>query len=67
MDLDGSPLTLAGEVAMQRGRLDRALARASDAPLREGNRLEILRNGPDTYADWLEAIAGARRWVHLDN
>ena len=47
--------------------LDRALARASDAPLREGNRLEILRNGPDTYEDWLAAISGARRWVHLDN
>ena len=51
----------------QRERLDRALARASDAPLREGNRLELLRNGPDTYEDWLAAIAGAERWVHLDN
>jgi cardiolipin synthase A/B len=50
-----------------RGRLDSALARASDAPLREGNRLELLRNGPDTYEDWLTAIAGAKRWVHLDN
>src|SRR5215217_3833080 len=67
MDPDSSPPTLAGEVAVQRGRLDRALARASDAPLREGNRLEILRNGPDTYEDWLGAIAGAKRWVHLDN
>ncbi|HET7269628.1 MAG TPA: phospholipase D-like domain-containing protein, partial [Rubrobacter sp.] len=52
---------------LQREGLDRALARASDAPLREGNRLEILRNGPDTYEDWLAAISGARRWVHLDN
>ena len=51
----------------QRERLDRALARASDAPLREGNRLELLRNGPDTYEDWLAAISGAERWVHLDN
>src|SRR5215203_6137400 len=51
----------------RRERLDRALARASDAPLREGNRLELLRNGPDTYEGWLEAIAGAKRWVHLDN
>jgi cardiolipin synthase A/B len=67
MDPDSSRTSLAGEVAVQRGRLDTALARASDAPLREGNRLEILRNGPDTYEDWLEAIAGARRWVHLDN
>src|ERR671911_775123 len=67
MDPDNSLPTLAGEVAVQRGRLDTALARVSDAPLREGNRLEILRNGPDTYEHWLEAIAGAKRWVHLDN
>jgi cardiolipin synthase A/B len=47
--------------------VDRALARTSDAPLREGNRLELLKNGPHTYDDWLAAIARARRWVHLDN
>ncbi|HEX6709293.1 MAG TPA: phospholipase D-like domain-containing protein [Rubrobacter sp.] len=52
---------------LRREGLDRALARASDAPLREGNRLEILRNGPDTYEDWLAAISRAQRWVHLDN
>src|SRR5829696_814133 len=51
----------------RRESLDRALARASDAPLREGNRLELLRNGPDTYDDWLAAISRAERWVHLDN
>src|ERR671917_831155 len=48
-------------------RLDRALARASDAPLREGNRLTLLKNGPDTYDEWLAAIGRAERWVHLDN
>ncbi|HEU4492639.1 MAG TPA: phospholipase D-like domain-containing protein [Rubrobacteraceae bacterium] len=48
-------------------RLDRALARTSDAPIREKNRLELLKNGPHTYDDWLAAIARARRWVHLDN
>ena len=67
MDPDNSRLDIASGAAAQRGRLDNALARASDAPLREGNRLELLRNGPDTYEDWLAAIAGARRWVHLDN
>src|SRR5215216_5897851 len=56
------------EYAATRGaRLERVLARASDAPLREGNRLELLKNGPKTYDDWLLAIARARRWVHLDN
>jgi cardiolipin synthase len=54
---DGSP----------KGRLDRALARASDAPLREGNRLELLKNGSHTYDDWLAAIGRAQRWIHLDN
>jgi cardiolipin synthase A/B len=49
------------------GRLDRALARASDAPLRGGNRLQLLKNGSHTYDDWLGAISRARRWVHLDN
>jgi cardiolipin synthase len=56
------------DYASSRGsRLDRVLARASDAPLRKGNKLELLRNGPNTYEDWLAAISGARRWVHLDN
>lgn len=49
------------------GRLDRALARTSDAPLRGGNRLALLENGPDTYDDWLAAIQRAERWVHLEN
>jgi cardiolipin synthase A/B len=48
-------------------RLDRALARVSDAPLRKGNRLELLENGAHTYDDWLAAIGRARRWIHLDN
>jgi cardiolipin synthase A/B len=48
-------------------RLDRALARTSDAPLREGNRLALLENGPNTYDEWLAAIGRARRWVHLEN
>jgi cardiolipin synthase A/B len=49
------------------GRLDRVLARASDAPLRKGNRLALLKNGPHTYDDWLQAISRAEHWIHLDN
>ncbi len=49
------------------GRLDAALERTSAAPLRMGNRLALLENGPDTYDDWLAAIGRAERWVHLDN
>ncbi len=50
------------------GRLDRTLARTSDAPLRKGNHLSLLRNGPNTFDDWLEAISisgdgcGAPAW-----
>jgi cardiolipin synthase A/B len=51
----------------RRARLDKALARTTDAPLRIGNRLALLQNGADTYDDWIAAIARAERWVHLDN
>ena len=56
------------EYAAARGaRLEGILGRVSDAPLREGNRLALLTNGPDTYDDWLAAIARAERYIHLDN
>lgn len=47
--------------------LDRAVRRAGGAPLRSGNRLELLKDGPAAYDSWLGAIEGARRWVHLEN
>jgi len=47
--------------------LEGILGRVSDAPLRGSNRLALLKNGPDTYDDWLAAIARAQRWIHLDN
>jgi cardiolipin synthase len=56
------------EYAASRGaRLEGILGRVSDAPLRDGNRIALLKNGPDTYDDWLAAIARAERWIHLDN
>ena len=56
------------DYAASRGsRLEGILGRVSDAPLREGNQLTLLKNGPDTYDDWLAAIARAQRWIHLDN
>ncbi len=45
----------------------RAFERVSDAPLRKGNRLTLLRNGPRTYDEWLEEIGRAGRWIHLEN
>jgi cardiolipin synthase A/B len=48
-------------------RLNKALARASDAPLRSGNRLDLLLNGPNTYREWLAEISAAKKYVHLEN
>jgi cardiolipin synthase A/B len=48
-------------------RFERAMWRTSNAPLRHGNEIRLLKNGPATYEDWLAAIGGARRWVHLEN
>ena len=64
---DASASAAATTPAAQNERLDKALERTSRAPLRTGNRLALLQNGPDTYDDWLRAIAGAEKWVHLDN
>ncbi len=48
-------------------RLNRPLMRITEAPLRSGNHVTLLRNGAETYDDWLAAIGRARRWVHLEN
>lgn len=53
--------------SVERERIYQALTRTSDAPLREGNRLTLLKDGPDTYDDWLGAIHAAERWIHVDN
>lgn len=50
-----------------RQRFSHAISRMSGAPLRSGNKLTLLRNGPATYEDWMGAIAQAKRWVHLEN
>jgi cardiolipin synthase len=48
-------------------RVQQAFDRVSDAPLRVGNRLSLLKNGPQTYDERLEEIRRARRWIHLEN
>ena len=68
MDARGHEPTAPTTRSTQSGeRLDKAMARTSDAPLRSGNRLDLLQNGPDTYDDWIAAIGRAEKWVHLDN
>lgn len=45
---------------------DQAFSRASGAPLREGNGIELLRDGAQNYPAWLAAIATARVFIHLE-
>lgn len=46
---------------------NRAMDRISNAQVRQGNRLTLLRDGPATYDEWLREISNAKRWVHLEN
>jgi cardiolipin synthase len=66
-ELGHEELTVPEYAASRGARLEGILGRVSDAPLRAGNKIGLLKNGPDTYDDWLAAIAGAERWIHLDN
>ena len=66
-EIQRDDLPLPDYVASRGARLEGILGRVSDAPLRDGNQIALLRNGPDTYDDWLAAIARAERWIHLDN
>ena len=41
---------------------ERVRARVSGAPLREGNRLHLLKNGPRAFDEWVTEIERAERW-----
>jgi cardiolipin synthase A/B len=45
---------------------DQAFSRAAGAPLVEGNRVKLLRDARENYPAWLDAIAGAERWIHFE-
>ncbi|HYG69217.1 MAG TPA: phospholipase D-like domain-containing protein, partial [Anaeromyxobacteraceae bacterium] len=45
---------------------EQALSRAAGAPLIAGNRVRLLRDAPENYAAWLDALEGARRSVHFE-
>src|SRR5919107_1429979 len=60
----GSSLTATTQTPSRGGRLDIALARASDAPLRAGNRLRLLKDGPNTYDDRLRSAGVEVRAVN---
>ncbi|MGE3274129.1 MAG: phosphatidylserine/phosphatidylglycerophosphate/cardiolipin synthase family protein [Vicinamibacterales bacterium] len=44
-----------------------ALSRAAGAPLVAGNAVELLRDAAENYPAWLEAIRGAKRWIHFES
>jgi cardiolipin synthase A/B len=46
---------------------ERAMLRASDAPLVRGNTARLLVDGTEAFPAWLERIRAARRWIHLEN
>lgn len=46
---------------------DQAFSRAAGAPLVEGNKVELLRDGEQNYPAWLHAIKTAERWIHFES
>ena len=50
-ELQPDNLSIPDYVASRGARLEGILGRVSDAPLRDGNMVALLRNGPDTYDD----------------
>lgn len=47
--------------------MDQAFNRASGAPLVRGNDVRLLRDAAGNYPAWLEAIAGAERYVYFES
>lgn len=46
---------------------NQAFTRMAGAPSRAGNKVELLRDAVENYPAWLEAIASARIWIHLES
>jgi cardiolipin synthase len=46
---------------------NQAFTRMAGAPARAGNRIDLLQDAAENYPAWLEAIAGAHRWVHFES
>jgi len=55
-----------GESTLVRQLADQAFSRASGAPLRDHNRIRLLRDAPQNYPAWLDAIRAARRTIHFE-
>jgi cardiolipin synthase len=62
---DVLPRSLSGEVAPQDFDLGTTLAANIDAPLVDGNRVELLENGDEIFPPMLEAIRAAEQSVNM--
>jgi len=62
-----SDINMGSIVGEWRDLAGQAFSRAAGAPLIEGNSIRLLRNAAENYPAWLEAIAGAKRHVHLES
>ncbi|HET9525118.1 MAG TPA: phospholipase D-like domain-containing protein [Pyrinomonadaceae bacterium] len=46
---------------------DQAFSRAAGAPLIGGNSIRLLIDAKENYPAWLDAIAGAQRYIHFES
>jgi cardiolipin synthase A/B len=54
-------------IAEVRTLAERAFSRAAGAPLIPGNHIRLLRDARENYPAWLDAIAGATRFIHFES
>lgn len=52
---------------LDRDLLDQAFTRAAGAPLVRGNHVRLLRDAAENYPAWLDAIAGAERYIYFES
>lgn len=60
-------LTPVGSMRVMLRMAERAMVRASDAPQVRGNTAHLLASSAHAFQAWLDAIARAERYVHLEN
>src|SRR5262249_58721823 len=53
--------------AAVRALAEQAFSRAAGAPLVPGNSIRVLKDAKENYPAWLEAIAGAKRSIHIES
>jgi cardiolipin synthase A/B len=69
MDEDRLPIAMPEYDLFSTGRLlaAQAFSRAAGAPLIAGNSIRLLKDATENYPAWLEAIANARKSIHLES